>query len=483
MRISLSVLLLILCFNINSQNSYEFKQRKSLASEPLTNPDSIGLAESHSYSYSLNIYPSLPSAEKYILIRKTNSPFTNEDPIDSLSYFKGSYIGDAQVVYIGKADTIIRLISEANTTYYHRLIAFNGIYGLENYNIINVPEKTLTTSDGSNNDYYQSLSPWNYDFINSLHLLINPHTILSYYNFEETIVHLLDARDTVISGISEKVINCAYSNQVYIYTEPFTWSWFNREHIFCQSWMPTSNLSGYDFRPEYSDYFNLLPIIGSSVNGVRSNYPLGIVDEIISTYKDAKYGFNVDGNRVYEPCNAIKGNVARAMFYMVICYNSVGGFIWNIPSYISTSIPYAQNQDILKQWNLSDPPDNYEKARNDYVFSMQGNRNPFIDHPDWANNIDFTNLTYNNILAEKKPSFNIYPNPAKNNLNISFKENNNISEIQLFDLLGHNIKKVQIPAHTNAINIDISDLSNGNYIIIFRKNSLINIERIIINKD
>ena len=147
MRISLSVFLLFLCFNLNSQNTLEHYQSKTLALEPLANPDSIGLVELNSYSYRLKIYPAIPSAEKYIVIRKENSPFIGEEPIDTVSYLKGSYIGNAKVVYIGNADTTIRLISQANTTYYHRVIALNGILGSENYYNTNILEKTITTFD------------------------------------------------------------------------------------------------------------------------------------------------------------------------------------------------------------------------------------------------------------------------------------------------------------------------------------------------
>lgn len=44
-------------------------------------------------------------------------------------------------------------------------------------------------------------------------------------------------------------------------------------------------------------------------------------------------------------------------------------------------------ESILKQWHLSDPPDNFERERNERIFNHQGNRNPFVDNPDWVNKI------------------------------------------------------------------------------------------------
>jgi hypothetical protein len=110
-----------------------------------------------------------------------------------------------------------------------------------------------------------------------------------------------------------------------------------------------------------------------------------------------KIGLDNVGHRVYEPRDAHKGRAARAMMYMAVCYNGISGNNWKFPNPISTSpisIPYGQDQNILKKWNNDFPPTGYDIASNDFLDSLQQNRNPFVDHPEYACFIDFSNMTY-----------------------------------------------------------------------------------------
>lgn len=75
----------------------------------------------------------------------------------------------------------------------------------------------------------------------------------------------------------------------------------------------------------------------------------------------------------FEPPPKSKGNVARAMFYYSIRYNE--------------PISYYE-ESFLKKWNMQDPPDKFEKMRNDLIEHYQGNRNPFIDDYNLANQIE-----------------------------------------------------------------------------------------------
>jgi hypothetical protein len=67
------------------------------------------------------------------------------------------------------------------------------------------------------------------------------------------------------------------------------------------------------------------------------------------------------------------------------------------------------------QWHQQDPPSDFEIARHEYIFSQQKNRNPFIDNPDWANSINFANMTFLPTSVEKvvfENSVLTFPNPA-----------------------------------------------------------------------
>jgi hypothetical protein len=134
---------------------------------------------------------------------------------------------------------------------------------------------------------------------------------------------------------------------------------------------------------------------------------------ITNQYLSGKYGLDAVGHQVYEPRDEQKGDAARAMFYMIVCYYGVDGYPWTLPTYLSTLYPYGQDQAVLKAWNLFDQPDEWEMARNDYIHSMQNNRNPFVDSLGWANNINFMNPAAIETYNDNNTELVTYPNPAK----------------------------------------------------------------------
>jgi endonuclease I len=240
--------------------------------------------------------------------------------------------------------------------------------------------------------YYNSLDTGSVSFVTSLHNLINPHTKVTYGLFDETNVVFV-SRDTLTN---KRVVTCVYSGENYVYTPPFAWTTFSREHTYCHSWMPTNPADSPE-RPEYCDQHHLFPTNQNNANGVRSNHPLGIVSNATSTYLQGKYGTNTLGQSVYEPRNSHKGDAARALLYMAVCYNGVDGHDWSFNHLNTVILPpqseAPQSVDLLIQWHNQDPPDQWEKDRNDYIYSIQGNRNPFIDHPEYVAKIDFNTLT------------------------------------------------------------------------------------------
>ncbi len=227
--------------------------------------------------------------------------------------------------------------------------------------------------------YYNGIDPNRGSFITDLHNLIFQHTKISYDQFDETNVANFASRDT---SNGKKVVTCVYTGQNYVYSPPFTWVEFSREHTWCHSWMPTYNSES---GPEYSDQHHIFPTNQNFANGRRSNYPLGNVVTVSYQYLEGKLGKDISGNTVYEPRNGHKGDAARALFYMSVCYDGSGGR-WYLPSF--------QDQEVLKEWSENDPPDAWEIARNDFIYSLQKNRNPFVDHPEWVNLINFYTLTY-----------------------------------------------------------------------------------------
>jgi hypothetical protein len=163
--------------------------------------------------------------------------------------------------------------------------------------------------------------------------------------------------------------------------------------------------------PEYNDMHNLFPAHQSNANARRSNNPFGVV--VNATYTsptgEGKLGTSSTGQTVYEPRNEHKGDAARALMYMSVCYHKIGNQNW------TWAFPSNQSPAVLMQWHQQDPPSDFEIARHEYIFSQQKNRNPFIDNPDWANSINFANMTFLPTSVEKvvfENSVLTFPNPA-----------------------------------------------------------------------
>lgn len=162
-----------------------------------------------------------------------------------------------------------------------------------------------------------------------------------------------------------------------------TW---NREHVWAQSlgWFKTSGAGAdlHHLRPE-----------DPTLNSTRGNKKFGELNH--STAKEAKLSAkNGGGNSgcyyqgdYFEPQDCVKGDVARIIFYLMVRYSEADSFSF-------TRI--AQSKELLLKWNAQDPVDEYEIHRNEAVYKIQGNRNPFIDHPETATLIWGTyNVSYN----------------------------------------------------------------------------------------
>ena len=137
--------------------------------------------------------------------------------------------------------------------------------------------------------------------------------------------------------------------------------------------------------PEYNDQHNLYPANLVQANIPRSNLPMDDIDStVVFSYLGGSVGY-ANGQLAYEPRASHKGNAARAVMYMAVTYN------FNLDGNVNST---KQSQEVLKDWHFADLPDNYEIARHEYIFNLQGNRNPFIDSTDYACYIDFDALAH-----------------------------------------------------------------------------------------
>ena len=144
----------------------------------------------------------------------------------------------------------------------------------------------------------------------------------------------------------------------------------NTEHTWPQS----------DFSRRYvkelqkSDLHHLFPT-DSDMNSRRSSYPFGEVredDRRPLKCSNSRLGGSKSGQTVFEPPTSHRGNVARAMFYFAVRYEM--------------SIA-PEEEATLRLWDRADPADEAERARNDIIQGYQGDRNPFVDFPNLADQI------------------------------------------------------------------------------------------------
>lgn len=151
---------------------------------------------------------------------------------------------------------------------------------------------------------------------------------------------------------------------------------YNKEHTVPKSWFN-------DASPMYSDLMHVLPTDGK-VNGMRGNYAYGEVSNPTWTsLNGSKVGKNtVSGNSstVFEPIDEYKGDIARIYFYMSVCYSDKNmGQEGN--SMFSGSNIKDWALKMLLRWNEQDPVSQKEINRNNAVYGLQENRNPFVDYP------------------------------------------------------------------------------------------------------
>ena len=190
---------------------------------------------------------------------------------------------------------------------------------------------------------------------------------------------------------------------------------YNREHSFPKSWFN-------DGTPMISDLFHIYPTDGY-VNNRRANYPFG---ETKSPTWVSKNGSKVGTSSltgyagiVFEPVDEYKGDFARTFFYMATRYygEDTG---WQGSDMVTGSQPKPWALVMLLNWHHKDPVSSKEINRNNEVFKLQKNRNPFIDFPAYADKT-WTPNTYYLVADSENTSILLYPNPVEEILYVSFE--------------------------------------------------------------
>ena len=210
------------------------------------------------------------------------------------------------------------------------------------------------------------------DLKSALHNIIDDHTEKSYGDLWD-----------ILKESDEDPDNS--SNFILIYTgrsisNTSGYPDFNREHVWAKSHGDFGNNP-----PAGTDAHHIRPS-DVSVNSDRGNKDF---DNGGTQHSEAT-GCYWDSDS-WEPRDAVKGDVARMMFYMAVRYEGdvSGEPDLELVDYItgSTSSPIFGKLNTLLEWHNEDPVDDFERNRNEVVYSYQNNRNPFIDHPEYVTEI------------------------------------------------------------------------------------------------
>lgn len=281
----------------------------------------------------------------------------------------------------------------------------------------------------------------------ALHNIIKDHQEFTYNDLRDFILEDTDEDpnnpDNVIlihSGISRP--KSQFGGNV---------SDWNREHVWAKSHgdfgtVPPAGTDAHHIRP--SDVV---------VNSTRGNLDFDIGGNPVANCPGCK----VDGDS-FEPRDGAKGDVARMIFYMAVRYEGDGGEPdLEVVDQVNTAPnPEHGKLSTLLLWHIQDPVDDFEMNRNEVIYGYQQNRNPFIDHPEFVDDIwgDPSNVNKTFDL-----SVSCYPNPVVNILHV---EQTYISDFSysLINMTGKKVKSGQLKEGNSSI--DVSNLRNGIYVLL-----------------
>ncbi len=362
-------------------------------------------------------------ADGYLVVISSNNS-TGFTPANGTTYAVGSAAGNGKVIKYGSGTTFSATGLTPATTYYFYFYALNGFNCASGpaYNTTVVTANTATNNNTSGipANYYDTVTTQNCAALKSVlkwrttagmtpktygdlftqytvsdikprevfYAAPNntPNVIWDIYSDNPTGTDPYNFTPTIGPGfLRGSCSSFNYSNESDCY---------NREHSVPQNWFG-ANASPSSVGPE-SDYHHIFPTDGK-VNGVRSNYIYGEVTSPTTTsLNGSKLGPNAFAGltgTAFEPINEFKGDLARAFLYFVTRYeanmpNWPGGGegvqAFDPTTYPSVDIPYLQ---LMMKWSGQDPVSQKEIDRNNAAFTYQGNRNPYVDHPEYVDRV------------------------------------------------------------------------------------------------
>ena len=240
---------------------------------------------------------------------------------------------------------------------------------------------------------------------------------------------------------------------------------YNREHL-----VPQSVFS--ERSPMVADAFHIWPTDGK-VNGVRSNFPHGVVGVASQTSlngsklggnKNSGYSAGYSGT-VFEPIDEFKGDVARAYLYFATRYQEDGIQNWSYAMFNGTKDKVFTDTflKILITWHLNDPVSDREIDINNLIYKSQKNRNPYIDHPEYVEKIWGANLATDDFEYQKRDDVKVY-NKTSRSIVVRLENNKKqIEKVSVFNINGQKVNEVNNSTHQKEVEVNFS--TPGVYVI------------------
>lgn len=276
-----------------------------------------------------------------------------------------------------------------------------------------------------------------------------------YYENDGTILDIYSERPTAADPY-----NFTYStNQCGNYSSEG--DCYNREHIVPQSLFN-------DASPMRND-IHFIRATDGKVNGMRSNFPFGKVGTAsFTSLNGSKLGNSISAGysgTVFEPIDEFKGDVARMVFYFVTRYETqLSGF--NSGDMLgSSAYPGLQTWELnqLIAWHNADPVSPAEIGRNNASYVYQGNRNPYIDNPNYVNLVWGTPTT--DTQAPTAPTNLVANSPTSSSIALSWTASTDNVGVTGYDIYANNILKATVTG-TSTIVLSLNPSTTYNFYII-----------------
>jgi endonuclease I len=250
---------------------------------------------------------------------------------------------------------------------------------------------------------------------------------------------------------------------------------YNREHSWPSSWFN-------DQTTPRTDLHHIFPTDGY-VNNRRGNYAFGEVGSVSWTSQNGSKlgtcktpGFS---GTAFEPIDEYKGDFARAIMYMSVRYYSEDGS-WSSSDMTTKSEIKPWAIDMLLRWNELDPVSEKEKLRNEAIYDdYQHNRNPFVDHPEYARMI--WDPTWS-LVEETQTTVYLFPNPVEAGETLHVSGNcNSFDAVVICDLCGRTLLKASGYA-VDDFAVTLPDgIAKGCYIVkLMRNGAVVKYEKLMV---